>query len=42
MSEENVAIVREAWDAWLRGDMEGMLAVRRRNRLGPDALSGLA
>jgi hypothetical protein len=26
MSWENVEIVRQAWDAWLRGDTEGMLA----------------
>ncbi len=25
MSEENVEVVREAWDAWLRGDMDSLL-----------------
>lgn len=26
MSKENVEVVRQAWDAWLGGDPEGMLA----------------
>ena len=26
MSQENVGIVRESWDAWLRGDLAGVLA----------------
>jgi ketosteroid isomerase-like protein len=26
MSQENVEIVRESWDAWLRGDLDGVLA----------------
>jgi ketosteroid isomerase-like protein len=26
MSQENVEIVREAWDAWLRGDMDSLLS----------------
>jgi ketosteroid isomerase-like protein len=26
MSQENVDTVREAWDAWLRGDMDALLA----------------
>ena len=24
MSEENVEIVRESWDAWFRGDMDSL------------------
>jgi ketosteroid isomerase-like protein len=27
MSEENVEIVRQGWDAWLRGDLQGLLAL---------------
>jgi ketosteroid isomerase-like protein len=26
MSQENVDTVREAWDAWLRGDMDALFA----------------
>ena len=26
MSQENVETVREAWDAWLRGDMDALFA----------------
>jgi ketosteroid isomerase-like protein len=26
MSQEDVGIVRESWEAWLRGDMDGVLA----------------
>ena len=31
MSQENVEIVRKSWDAWLRGDVDGVLAT-----YGPD------
>jgi ketosteroid isomerase-like protein len=26
MSQENVEVVRGAWDAWIRGDLDGLLA----------------
>ena len=26
MSQENVALVRKSWDAWFRGDLEGVVA----------------
>ncbi len=27
MSEENVEIVREGWNAWIRGDLDGLLSL---------------
>jgi ketosteroid isomerase-like protein len=33
MSQENVEIVREGWDAWLRGDLRGLL-----RQLDPDVV----
>jgi ketosteroid isomerase-like protein len=47
MSEENVEVVRAAWEAWERGDMEAIFAfydpdiVWDQTRYGPGGMSGI-